>query len=255
MESWSYQRDGAIVGPASKEELAALFEAGEINRQTLVRSVSAGGEWKRYGEVQGLAPSRFPRTVKRLWPWFMLGTPLAAALIDVFLVQSTGNAFVEKNAALLSYAPTALNILAAILWLVLITLEFRKKAQKSVSGMAVWLIAAPLYLTFSWWTTVFISNRINVPLGFRVPSCQADLAKSQVKAAFERNAAKAGQTDVKAIALTETSQQWLAGRIRMCVGKLETNAQTYSVRYEIEDHGNRLFLRTMHGYFVSLLVK
>ncbi len=258
MESWSYKRDGAVVGPVGKEELKALFEAGEITRQTPVRSISAGGEWRRYGDVSGLAPSRIPRAVTKFWPWFVLGTPLAGGLIDVFLIRSTGNAFVEANAPWLSYVPTALNILAALLFLVLISNGMRKKDQKDrVGGMAVWLIAAPVYLTFTWWTTVLVSSAINVPFGFRLPECHADIAKSQVKETFERTAAaKSGDAGLRALELTDMQQQWLAGRIRMCTGKLvATDAQIYSVRYEIEDHGNRLFLRRMHGFNVSLLVK
>ncbi len=256
METWSYQRNGAVEGPASKDVLKSLYDAGEITRQTLVRSSSAGGEWRRYGDVAGLAPPRLPRAVKKLWPWFLFGTPLAAGLIDVFLIQSKGHEFVEANASWLNFAPTVLNIAAVALWLVLIAREIQKKNKKDkVAGIAVWLIVAPLYLTFSWWTTVLVSNLINVPLGFRVPECQGDIAKSEVKEAFEKTAAKSGNIGIKAIALSDARQQWLAGRIRMCVGQLATtNAQTYSVRYAIEDHGARLFLRRMHGFYISLLV-
>lgn len=257
MESWSYYRNGAVEGPASKDELKALYDAGEITRHTLVRSSSAGGEWRRYGDVAGLAPSRIPRAVKNLWPWFVVGTPLVGGLIDAFLVRSTGNGFVEANASWLSHVPTGLNILAVALWLLLITIEIQKRDKgNKITGMAVWLIASPLYLTFSWWTTVLVSFLVNVPLGFRLPECQADIAKFQVKQIFEKANAKPGDAGASAIALTDPQQQWRTGRIRMCTGKLVTpNGKTYSVRYEIEDHGNRLFLRTMHGFYVTTLVE
>ena len=70
MENWSYKRNGAVEGPVSKDQLKSLYDAGEITRQTLVRSSSAGGGWRRYGDVAGLQPlgaqSRIPRAVKSL---------------------------------------------------------------------------------------------------------------------------------------------------------------------------------------------
>jgi len=256
METWTYQRNGAIEGPVTAEQLKSLYDAGEITLQTLIRSSSAGGGWRLYGEVARLAPSRIPRAVKKLWPFFVFGAPLVGGLIDAFLIRSTGNAFVESNISWLSHVPTALNLLAVALWLLLISIEVQKKdQQRKVAGMAVWLIAAPLYLTFSWWTTVLVSGLVNAPFGFRVPECQADITKAQVKDTFEKIAAKQGDAGASAIALTDEHQEWGAGRMRMCTGKLATtNGRTYSVRYEIEDHGNRLFLRRMHGFNITMLV-
>lgn len=255
METWSYQRNGAIEGPVSADELKALYQADEITLETLVRSATAGGGWRRYGSVSGLAPSRIPRAVRKLWPWFIFGIPLAGGALDTLLIRSSGSEFVAANAAWLSYAPTALTILGVILWLSLIAKETRKQ-RKATTGLAIWVIAAPLYLTFSWWTTVLASGLINVPFGFRIPSCQADITKGQVKEAFEKAVARSGDAGASAVDLTDARQQWLAGRIRMCTGKVETsNARTYSVRYEIEDHGNRLFLRTMHRFYVTLAIQ
>jgi hypothetical protein len=257
MENWSYQHDGAIKGPASKDHLRSLYEAGEITRQTLVRSSLAKGEWRRYGDVAGLAPSRIPPAVKNFWPWFVFGTPLLGGLIDVCLIRSSGHEFVETNAAWLSHVPTALNVLAVALWLILIAIGFQKRNSKDrIAGMAVWLIAAPLYLTFSWWTTVLTVSLINMSLGSGLPECQADLTKAQVKDLFDRISAKSGHAGVNAVALMETRQQWLTGRTRMCTGKLAaTNAQTYSVRYEIEHHGTRLFLRKIHGFDITMVIE
>ena len=56
MENWSYKRNGAVAGPVSKDELKSLYDAGEITRQTLVRSSSSGGGWRRYGDVADLQP-------------------------------------------------------------------------------------------------------------------------------------------------------------------------------------------------------
>jgi GYF domain 2 len=120
MENWSYKRNGAVEGPVSKDRLKSLYDAGEITRQTLVRSSSSGGAWRRYGDVADLHPfgaqPRIPRAVKHLWPWFVFGTPLVGGLIDVFLIQSTGNEFVESNSSWLSHAPIGVNILAIVVW-------------------------------------------------------------------------------------------------------------------------------------------
>ena len=99
MENWSYKRNGAVEGPVSKDRLKALYDAGEITHQTLVRGSSSGGGWRRYGDVADLqtpsASPRIPRAVKNLWPWFVFGMPVIGGLIDVFLIQSKGNEFVE----------------------------------------------------------------------------------------------------------------------------------------------------------------
>jgi GYF domain 2 len=115
MENWSYKRNGAVAGRGSKDELKSLYDAGEITRQTLVRSSSSGGGWRRYGDVADLqppgTPPRIPRAVKNLWPWFVFGTPLVGGLIDV--IQSKGNEFVESNSSWLSHAPIGVNILGS----------------------------------------------------------------------------------------------------------------------------------------------
>src|ERR1700730_14272338 len=170
MENWSYKRNGAVEGPVSKDRLKSLYDSGEITRQTLVRSSSSGGAWRRYGDVADLHPfgaqPRIPRAVKHLWPWFVFGTPLVGGLIDVFLIQSTGNEFVESNSSWLSHAPIGVNILAIVVWLFLILIEIQKSDQKNkVARMVVYIVVAPLYQFFSWWTTALVSSLINVPLG------------------------------------------------------------------------------------------
>ena len=262
MENWSYKRNGAVAGPVSKDELKSLYDAGEITRQTLVRSSSSGGGWRRYGDVAGLQPlgaqSRIPRAVKNLWPWFVFGTPLIGGLIDVFLIQSKGNEFVESNSSWLSHAPIGVNILAIVVWLFLISIEILKRDQKNkVAGMLVWIIAASLYQGLSWWTTALVSSLINVSLGFGLPACQADIVQGQVKQLFEKSAANSWDAGVSAVVLTDTHQQWRTDRIRMCAGKLvtTTNTQIYSVRYQIEDRGNSLFRNTMHGLNIAIHVE
>ena len=54
LEKWTYQKDGAIGGPVGKDQLAALYEAGEITERTLVRSTTAGGGWQPYEKVAGV---------------------------------------------------------------------------------------------------------------------------------------------------------------------------------------------------------
>src|SRR3984893_3030742 len=262
MENWSYKRNGAVEGPVSKDRLKSLYDSGEITRQTLVRSSSSGGAWRRYGDVPDLHPfgaqPRIPRAVKNLWAWFVFGTPLVGGLIDVFLIQSKGNEFVESNSSWLSHAPIGVNILAIVVWLLLISIEILKRDQKNkVAGMLVWIIAASLYQGLSWWTTALVSSLINVSLGFGLPACQADIVQGQVKQLFEKSAANSGDAGVSAVVLTDTHQQWRTDRIRMCAGKLvtTTNTQIYSVRYQIEDRGNSLFRNTMHGLNITIHVE
>jgi hypothetical protein len=257
MEDWSYKRNGAVEGPISKDQLKALYDAGEITRQTLVRSSSSGGGWRRYEDVSDLrAQPRIPRAVKNLWPWFVFGTPLVGGLIDVFLIQSRGHKFVELNASWLSHAPIGVNILAIIVWLFLISIEIQKSDQKNkITRIAVWIVVAPLYQSFSWWTTALISSLINVSLGFGLPECHADLVKGQVEELFENAAAKSVDAGVGAVALTDTHLQLRTDRIRTCTGKLVTNAKTYSVRYKIEDRGTSLFRNTLHGLYVTMLIE
>jgi len=261
MENWSYKRNGAVEGPVSKDRLKSLYDSGEITRQTLVRSSSSGGAWRRYGDVADLHPfgaqPRIPRAVKHLWPWFVFGTPLVGGLIDVFLIQSTGNEFVESNSSWLSHAPIGVNILAIVVWLFLILIEIQKSDQKNkVARMVVYIVVAPLYQFFSWWTTALVSSLINVSLGFGLPECQADIVKGQVKELFENASAKSVDAAVGVAALTDMHQQWRADRTRMCTGKLATtNTQTYSVRYKIEDRGNSLFRNSLHGLYLTMHVE
>jgi len=259
MEQWSYRRNGGVEGPVSKDQLEALYQAGEITSQTLVRSSSAGGGWRRYGEVVDLrpldAPPLVPRAVKRLWPLFVFGTPLLGGFLDVVLMRSVGNGFVEANAAWLRHVPIGVNLLAIALWLILIWLEINKRGQKNrIAGMIVWLVAAPIYQAFSWWAMALVSGAINVSLGYGLPECQADIAKAQVKELFERTAAKSGGAG--AVALTDIRPLWGTDRIRMCAGKFSAaNAKTYSVRYKIEDRGNNLFRNTLHGLNITMVVE
>jgi hypothetical protein len=256
MEIWSYRRNGGVEGPVSKDQLKALYDADEINRQTLVRSSSSGGGWRRYGDVPDLRPPRIPRAVKNLWPWFVFGTPLASGLIDVFLLQSTGHKFVESNAAWLSHAPIGVNILAIVIWLFLISIELLKSDQKNkITRMIVWIAVAPLYQSLSWWMTALVSGLINVSLRFGLLECQADIAKGQVEALFENTAPKPADTGPRAITLTDARQQLRTDRVRTCTGKLVTNTHTYSVRYKIEDRGNSLFRNTLHGLYITMHIE
>jgi 4-amino-4-deoxy-L-arabinose transferase-like glycosyltransferase len=255
LEKWSYRRNGAVEGPVGTDQLAALYEAGEITDQTLVRSTSAGGGWRRYEDVAqrrhlGLV-RRFPRAVTKLWPWFVIGTPLVGGLVDVFLVQSKGHEYIATN-SWIGHGPIIVNLAALGLWLVLIWREIRRADRRYGFGeMVLWLVAAPVYQAFSWWATALVSMLISLSAGYDMPECDSDVVQAQVRAQFERLAAKKGDAGASAVALTDMSQQWGGDRIRMCAAKLDATTRSYSVRYKIEDKGNWLFRNTMHGLYVT----
>jgi hypothetical protein len=256
LELWSYRRNGAVEGPVSKEELKTLFEAGKITRQTLVRSSLVGGGWRRYKEIadrRSIAASHLPRSVKNLWPWFVLGTPVALGLLDVYVMQSEGNALIEEN-PWLGHAPFALSILVILLWLGLIWNEVGKSEDNRAASMVLWVVIAPVYQSFSWWATALVISLINASFGFGLPSCQSDIARALVLNQFEKSAAKKGEALTASFG--DTRQQWVTERIRMCGGKLMTEkGQTFTVRYKIEDRGNNLFRNTLHGLSVTMLVE
>lgn len=257
MELWSYRRDGAIEGPVSKDDLKKLFEAGKITRQTLVRSSLVGGGWRRYEEIadrRTMAVSYLPRSVRILGPWFVLGTPIALGLLDIYVMQSEGNALIEDN-PWLGHAPFALSIIVILLWLGLIWNDIRQSGGDNKGGsMVVWLVIAPVYQSMSWWATALVISLINFSFGFGLPSCQSDIARALVLNQFEKAAAKKG--DVVTATFGDTQQQWVTDRIRMCGGKLISDkGQTFAVRYKIEDRGNNLFRNTLHGLSVSMLIE
>jgi lipoprotein signal peptidase len=257
MESWSYKQNDVIEGPVDKDQLKALYDAGEITAKTLVWSAAVGGGWRPYGALVDLRPagalSRIPLAVKKLWPWFVFGTPLIGGVIDVVLMRSTGNAFVESNAWWLSHTPIAVSLLAIILWLSLIAIEvFKGDKKDKLMALVIWVVAATVYQAFSWWAIALVSGLINVAFGFGLLPCQADIATGEVRRLFEKTHPQAG----RGVAFADIQQKWTTDRIRMCTAKLAaTGAQTYSVRYKIEDRGNSLFRNTMHGLNVTILVE
>ncbi len=259
MEKWTYQKDGAIGGPVRKDQLTALYEAGEITERTLVRSTTAGGGWQPYEKVAGVrlrAKGRpLPRAIAKLWPWFVVVMPLAVGLIDVFLVQSKGNAYIATH-TWIGHAPVIVNLSALALWLVLIWRDI-KRADRShgFSEMIIWLVATPVFQAFSWWGAALVSTLINLSFGFEVPACDGDVVQAQVRAEFDRVVAKRGESGARAVALEDMRQQWGGERIRMCAARLEATTRSYSVRYKIEDKGNWLFRNTMHGLYVTTFVE
>ncbi len=259
MEKWSYRRNGAVEGPVGKEQLAALFEAGEITARTLVRSTTAGGGWRPYEEVAGVrlrTGSRpFPRAVTKLWPWFVLGLPLVGGLLDVYLIQSKGNAFVAAN-AWVAHAPIIVNLLGLALWLVLIWREIKRMDRRyGFTEMILWIVAAPVFQAASWWATALVSTLINLAFEFELPRCDSDVVQAQVRAQFERIERKKGDPGVRAVALADMTQQWGGDSHRMCTGKLEATTRSYSVRYKVEDKGNWLFRNSLHGLAVATAVE
>lgn len=260
MEKWTFKRNGAVEGPVGEDQLRSLYEAGEITGQTLVRSTAKGGGWRRLEEIVDLkplgAPRRFPRAVSRLWPWFAILTPLLGGLLDVYLIRSQGNAFVESNAWLL-HAPLLLNILAVVLWLVLIWREVRHKVRRGrAAEMVLWLVAAPVYQSFTWWGMASVATLINLSLGLGLPECQSDIARALVRQQVEKLVAKRGETGVSAGAVTGVREQWVSDRSRMCAGRVATaDERSYSVRYRIDDRGSALFHNTLHGLAVTTFVE
>jgi len=259
LEKWSYKRNGAVEGPVGKEQLAALYEAGEITGRTLVRSTTAGGGWQPYEEVAGVrlrAIGRsLPRAVTTLWPWFVFVMPLVVGLIDVFLVQSKGNAYIASN-TWIGHAPIIVNLLAIAVWFILIWREIKRTDRRFGFGeMVIWLVAAPVFQALSWWGAALVATLINQSFGFEVPPCDGDVVQAQVRAQFERTVAKRGDAGARAVALTDTTQQWGGDRLRMCAVKLEATTRSYSVRYKVEDKGNWLFRNTMHGLYVTTFVE
>lgn len=258
LEKWSYKRNGGVQGPVGKDQLAALYEAGEITGATLVRSTTAGGGWRRYEDVVerrhlGVA-RRLPRAVTKLWPWFVFGLPLVVGLIDVLLTQSRGNAYIASH-SWIGHAPIIVNLSAIALWFVLIWSEIKRRDRRyTFAEMIVWIVAAPVFQAFSWWSAALISTLINLSYGHEVPSCDADVVQAQVRAQFERVAAKKRDLGSGSPALSDMVQQWGGDRLRMCAAKLETPMRSYSVRYKVEDKGNWLFRNTMHGLYVTTFV-
>lgn len=261
MESWRYKQDeGMIEGPVSGEQLRALYESGKITLNTAVRSTAAGGEWKRFGDAKELWPqgalSRTPWAVKRLWPFFLFGIPILGGLIDVFISQSTGNAPVEAAAPWLMHFPVALMVAAAVIWLFLIIRDTRKTApQASDTGLLLWFLALPFYMSWLWWVTPTVSSVINVAAGFDFPSCQSDIVQGEVKSLFPGAAAKAGHSALGAISLSDAVQQIATDRIKICTGKVAaSDGQSYSMRYKIEDRGNSMFHNSLRGLNVTIVV-
>jgi hypothetical protein len=259
LEKWSYQRDGAVEGPVGKEQLAALYEAGEITERTLVRSTTAGGGWQPYAQVAGVRlrgkGRSLPHAVKSLWPWYVFALPLVVGLIDVFLVQSKGNAYIASH-TWIGHAPVMVNLSAIALWLVLIWRDIKKADRRHGFGeMIIWLVAAPVFQALSWWGAALISTLINLSFGFEVPPCDGDVVQAQVRAEFDRVMTKRGDAGARAQGLGDMRQQWGGDRLRMCAATLEATPRSYSVRYKVEDKGNWLFRNTMHGLYVTTFVE
>lgn len=262
MESWRYkQSEGMIEGPVSGEQLRALYDAGKITLDTSVRSTAAGGEWKRYGDAKELWPrgaaSRMPWAVKSLWPLFLFGIPILGGLIDVFICQSRGNAAVEATASWLIRLPVTLMLAATILWLFLIVRETRKESSRaSGSGLLVWLLAVPFYMSWLWWVTPSVTSVINVVAGLDFPTCESDVARGQVLSLFPEAAARAGHAGLTAESLSSASQQLATDRIRICTAKATaSDSQTYPVRFKIEDRGNSMFHNTLRGLHVTMVLE
>jgi len=259
LEKWTYQKDGAVEGPVGKDQLTVLYEAGEITARTLVRSTTAGGGWQPYEEIAGVRVRRtarpFPRAITKLWPWFVFVIPLVVGLIDVFLVQSKGNAYIATH-TWIGHAPIIVNLSALALWLVLIWRE-NKRMDRShgLVEMIAWFVAAPVFQAFSWWAAALVSTLINQFAGFEVPPCDGDVVQAQVRAQVERAAVKRGDASVQVVAIGDMIQQWGGDRTRMCAAKVEATTRSYSVRYKVEDKGNWLFRNTMHGLYVTTFVE
>jgi hypothetical protein len=200
---------------------------------------------------------RIPTAVKNLWPWFVFGAPLVGGAIDAFLVNSKGNGVIESNGSWLSHAPISVNILAMAIWLLLIWLEISQTDRKDhLSRMIIWIILAPLYQSFSWWTTALVSSVINISLGFGLADCQADVVKAQVEQLFDRAAAKSDNSGATAAGVNDAREQLTTNNLRLCTAKLSTTgSQSYFVRYKIEDHGSSLFKNTLHGLNVTMIVQ
>jgi hypothetical protein len=261
MESWRYkQSEGMIEGPVSGDQLRELYNTGKITLETSVRSTATGGEWKRFGDATELWPrgaiSRLPWAVSRLWPLFLLGMPVLGGLIDVFICQSKGNAAVEATASWLVRLPVALMLAATIVWLVLIVREAQKAGpQAPGSGLLVWLLAVPFYMSWLWWVTPTVASVINLAAGLDFPTCESDVARGQVLALFPEAAAKAGHPGLAADSLTNASQQLATDRIRICTAKVSTGTQSFPVRFKIEDRGNSMFHNTLRGLHVNMVVE
>jgi hypothetical protein len=234
LEKWTYRRNGAVEGPVATDQLAALYEAGEITDQTLVRSTIAGGGWRRYEDVVqrrhlGLM-RRFPRAITKLWPWFAIGTPLVGGLVDVFLVQSYGHDYIATN-SWIGHGPIIINLSALTLWLVLIWRELRRSDRGYGFGeMVIWLVAAPVYQAVSWWATALVSMSISLGFGFDMPQCDSDVVQAQVRAQFERNVAKRGDAKSAPIGLTgaamgERSDQNVRCEAGRCIASLYSPLQ------------------------------
>jgi hypothetical protein len=259
LEKWTYKRNGAVEGPVGTDQLAALYAAGEITGQTLVRSTTAGGGWRRYADIFKVrlngAGRQFPRAVTKLWPVFALGAPILGGVIDVLLMRSEGNAYIASN-PWLGHAPIILNITALVLWLALIWREIKRADRRyTLAEMIVWFVAAPVFQAFSWWATALVATAINLFSGFDMPRCDADVVQAIVRAQFDRMEARQGRTGLVAVALTGIDQQWGGDRFRMCTGKLESGAHTFNVRYKVEDRGTWLFRNTLHGLDVKMTVE
>ncbi|SFK56091.1 GYF domain-containing protein [Methylocapsa palsarum] len=261
MESWRYkQSEGMIEGPVSSDQLRELYNTGKITLDTSVRSTASGGEWKRFGDARELWPrgaiSRMPSTVTRLWPLFLLGIPIIGGLMDVAICQSRGNATVEAAAPWLIHAPVALMLTATIIWIFLIVQENRKIApQAPSSGLLVWLLAVPFYMSWLWWVTPTVTSAVNLTAGLDFPTCESDVSRGQVLSLFPEAAARAGHPGLTAASLSGVSQQLATDRIRICTGKVTAGEQAYPVRFKIEDRGNTMFHNSLRGLHVTMVLE
>jgi len=104
------------------EQLKSLYDCGEITLKLFSSSSAeaAGGYTARCPS----APSRIPRAVKKLWPFFVFGAPLVGP-DRRFSDSTTGNAFVESNISGLTCPHRAELLAVAYGWL-LISIESEK---------------------------------------------------------------------------------------------------------------------------------
>jgi hypothetical protein len=187
---------------------------------------------------------------------FLFGIPVLGGLIDVFICQSKGNAAVETTASWLIRLPVALMLAATILWLALIVKGTQKTGpQTPGTGLLVWLLAVPFYMSWLWWVTPALASVINMAAGLDFPTCESDVARGQVLNLFPEAAAKAGHPGLTAELLTNTSQQLATDRIRICTAKVTAGTQSFPVRFKIEDRGNSMFHNTLRGLHVNMVVE
>lgn len=150
MDSWFYNVGGKRLGPVTDDAMRSLFADGTISGETLVWNAVAGGDWKRFVEVEQFKPtaSNSPpplptSAISDRWAWGMALTPLPMFALDYVAATATGRGFDFGTYALISL----------ILYLTCLALDNRAVSEAGygsrMRGAGAWLLITPAAYLFA----------------------------------------------------------------------------------------------------------